>query len=96
MNFIFELEKNNEIKFLVVLIKRVNNNKLQTRVYWKSTSSNIYLNWNAHAPTEWKVGTLRSLIKQAKLNCSYEGLVKEEMKFLTKVSHAVSENPMLL
>ena len=63
MNFIFELEKNNEIKFLVVFIKRVNNKKLQTGVYWKSASSNIYLNWNAHAPTEWNEQNLSVLIK---------------------------------
>ena len=45
----FELEKNNEIKFLDVLIKRVNNNKLETGVYQKPTNSDIYINWNAHA-----------------------------------------------
>ena len=33
INFAYELEKNNDLKFLVVLIKRVNNNKLQTGVY---------------------------------------------------------------
>ena len=30
INFTFELEKNNEINFLDVLIKRVNNSKLET------------------------------------------------------------------
>ena len=69
INFTFELEKNNEINFLDVLIKRVNNNKLETGVYRKLTSTDIYINWNAHAPTEWKIGTLRNLIKQAKLIC---------------------------
>ena len=33
INLTFELEKNNEINFLDVLIKRVNNNKLETSVY---------------------------------------------------------------
>ena len=33
INFAYELEKNNDLKLLVVLIKRVNNNKLQTGVY---------------------------------------------------------------
>ena len=41
LNFTFELEKNNEINFLDVLIKRVNNNKLETAVYQKPTSSDI-------------------------------------------------------
>ena len=35
INFTFELEKNDEINFLDALIKRVNNNKLETGVYWK-------------------------------------------------------------
>ena len=67
INFTFELEKNNEINFLDVLMKRVYNNKLETDIYRKPTSSNIYINWKPHAPTEWKIGMLRNLIKQAKM-----------------------------
>ena len=37
---------------------------------------------------------LRNLIKQAKLICSNESLVKEEMKYLTKVFHEVNDYPM--
>ena len=33
INFTFELEKNDEINFLDVFIKRINNNKLETGVY---------------------------------------------------------------
>ena len=94
INFTFEMEKNNEINLLGVLIKRVNNNKLETGVYRKPTSTDIYIIWNAHAPTEWKIGTLRNLIKRAKLICSDESLVKEEMKYLTNVFHEVNDYPM--
>ena len=52
------------------------------------------INWNAHAPTEWKIRTLRNLIKRAKLICSDESLVKEEIKYLTKVLHEVNDYPM--
>ena len=76
------------------LIKRLNNNKLESGVYRKPTSSDIYINWNAHTTTEWKIGTLRNLIKQAKLICSDEGLVKEEMKYATKVFHQVNDYRM--
>ena len=78
---------------LDVLIKRVNNNKLETGVYRKPTSTDIYISWNGHAPTEWKIGTLRNLIKQAELICSEESLVKEEMKYLRKVIHEVHDYP---
>ena len=39
-------------------------------------------------------GTLRSIIKRAKSICSDESLVKEEIKYLTKVFHEVSDYPM--
>ena len=54
INFSFELEKNNEIHFLHVLIKRLNNNKLEARFYQKQTIADIYINCNAHALAEWK------------------------------------------
>ena len=74
IKFTFELEKNNEINFLNVLIKRVNNKKLETGVHRKPANTDICINWNAHAPIEWKIGHL-NLIKWTKLICSDESLV---------------------
>ena len=75
------------------LIKRLNNNKLETSVYQKPTSTNIYINWNAHAPTEWKIETLRDPIKQGKFVCSDERLANEEMNYLPKVFHEINDYP---
>ena len=94
MKFAFQVEKNNEVNFLDVLIKRVNNNKLETGVYPKPTSTDICINWNTHVPTEWKIGTLRNLIKRAKLICSGDGLVKEEMKYLANLFQEDTNYPM--
>ena len=44
IDFEFGLEKNNEINFFKVLVKRANNNKLETGVYQKPTSADIYIN----------------------------------------------------
>ena len=44
INFIFDLEKNNEIHFFNLLIKRVNDNELETGVYWKAASTDSYSN----------------------------------------------------
>ena len=96
MKFAFQMEKSNEVNFLDVLIKRVNNNKLEIGVYPKPTSTDICINWNTHVPTEWKIGTLRNLIKRAKLVCSGEDLVKEEMKYLANLFNEVTNYPMLL
>ena len=77
-----------------VLIKGLNNNKLETGVYWKPTTSDIFNNWKAHAATEWKIGTLGNLIKQGKLICSDQSLVNKEMKYLTKVFHEINDFPI--
>ena len=77
-----------------VLIKKVENNKLQTGIYQKPASSEIYIDWNAQALTEWETGILRNLIKRTKLICFDESLVKEEIKYLTKVFHEVNNYPM--
>ena len=92
INFTFELGKNNEINFLNILIKRLT--KLETGIYRKPTNTNIYINYNAHAPTEGKIEIIRNLIKRAKFICSDESLVNEEMKYLTKVFHKINNSPM--
>ena len=77
-----------------VLIKRFNNNRRETGVSRKPTSFDIYINWNAHAPIEWKTGTLSNFIKRAKRICRDESLVNEKMKYHTKVFHKVNDYPM--
>ena len=44
INFEFGVEKKKEINFIKVLVKRANNNKLETGVYQKPTSADIYIN----------------------------------------------------
>ena len=58
IQFTFELEKNKQITFLDVLVKRTVANQIETCVHRKETSTNLYMNWNSHAPMEWKIGTL--------------------------------------
>ena len=38
---------------------------MNTSVYRKCTNTDIYINWNAHAPYTWKIATLKSLVKRA-------------------------------
>ena len=65
IKFTHELEQDNKIPFLDVLIRKDENGSTQTSVYRKSTNNSIYIHWNSHAPKEWKVGTLRGMIKRA-------------------------------
>ena len=43
------------------------------------------LNWNAHAPTEWKISTIRSLVKRAFSISSTETALSHELSHLQKV-----------
>ena len=50
IQFTYEVEHNSKLPFLdVLLIKNANN--IDTTVYRKPTNTDIYLNWNPHAPT---------------------------------------------
>ena len=70
IKFTYELEQNNNISFLDVLITRENDGNMETGVYRKPTHTDVYLNWNAHAPNIWKTSTVRSLVKRAFKVCS--------------------------
>ena len=65
IEFTYELEQDNKISFLDVLIARENEEKMETCVYRKPTHTDVYLNWNAHAPNIRKTSTVRSLMKRA-------------------------------
>ena len=62
IQFTYEKEKNKSISFSDVFVERDSENKLNTSVYRKCTSNDIYINWYAHAPNTWKIATLRNLL----------------------------------
>ena len=53
---------------------------VETSVLRKSTNTNIYMNWNTYASTDWKIGTLKTIIKRAKTICLNENLLKTEIE----------------
>ena len=64
IKFTCAVERNGKISFLDVLLMG-NNGKLETTVFCKKTSNNIYFHWRSFAPITWKKGTLRTLIRRA-------------------------------
>ena len=58
-------------------LTRINKNEIETSVYRKATNTNMYINWHSHAPSNWKTGTLRHLIKRAKLISSTKLLLRK-------------------
>ena len=85
IGFTYELEKNNKISFLDILWKRKLKNKFEAIVFRKSTNTYIYMNCNANAPSDRKIGTLKTLNKRAKTICSHGNWFKTEIEHLRKV-----------
>ena len=50
IQFIYEIEKENGIFFLHILIIR-SGQKIETRVYRKSTNTDTYIHWNSYTPS---------------------------------------------
>ena len=48
-------------------------------------NTGIYINWYSHAPSQWKIGTLRNLITKAKSISSTEHLLNNETEHLKTV-----------
>ena len=93
--FTYEVEHNKKLPFIDVLLVKIAN-KLDTTVYRNPTITDIYLNWNTHAPTTWKRGTLRTILSRVCLvneesrtvnNCCSKGekILKSMNKFSIRV-----------
>ena len=96
IKFTYEFEEAGAISFLDVLIKRNDDNKLETSVYRKSTNTDIYMNWNSYAPKSWKIATLRSLIKRAFLVSSQNEYLETELDHLKQVFTNYNDYPKQL
>ena len=94
IKFTYELESYNKLAFLDVSARRTNDNKVETSVYRKATCTNIYINWYSHAPTNWKIGNLRNLIKRAKSISSSELLLRNEVSYLRHIFTEYNDFPL--
>ena len=92
-NIKFTYEENQKIAFLDVLVSRRDDGELETKVYRKSTNTDIYMNWHSHAPSTWKISTLKCLVKRAFMISSKDELLHEELTHLKKVFTEYNEYP---
>ena len=93
IKFTYEKEEHQKIAFLDVLVSRKDNQELETKVYRKATNTDIYMNWYSHAPTTWKISTLKCLVKRAFMICSKEEFLQEELAHLRKVFTKFNQYP---
>ena len=73
-----------------------NGSTLNTAIYRKSTHTNIYINWNSHSPTSWKIGTIKTLVKRAFDIVSTKKHLEEELKFLLHTFSDLNQYPKQL
>ena len=92
IKFTYELEDNDSISFLDVKIFR-NGRRIETSVYRKPTNTDVYIHWNAFAPTVWKKGTLNTLVLRAYELCSTKALRDKEIAHLKHVFHDLNGYP---
>ena len=85
IKFTYEHEQNNTISFLDVLITRLDNGTMETSVFRKPTHTDVYLNWNADAPKNWKVATVKSLVKRAFIISSTSNALDKELLHIKNV-----------
>ena len=93
IKFTYENEVDQKIAFLDVLVSRKDDRGLETKVYRKATNTDIYMNWHSHAPSTWKISTLRCLVKRAFMISSKEEFLKEELDHLKKVFTEYNQYP---
>ena len=51
------------------------------------------MNWNSHAPMQWKIGTLKNLVKRSIIICSDQHLLQIELDHLRKVFVKINDYP---
>ena len=39
--------------------------------------TDVCMNWNSHAPMQWKIGTLKNLVKRSVIICSDQRLLQK-------------------
>ena len=76
INFTIEKEKNDELAFLDVLVKR-KENRFLTTVYRKKTFTGCYLNFQSSCSLKRKINLIRTLCHRAHRICSPELLLNE-------------------
>ena len=57
----------------------------------------MYINWNSHAPIQWKRGSLKNLIQRSISICFNEDeLLEDELNYLRNVFIKVNDYPLKL
>ena len=93
IQFTHEIEENQKITFLDVHITRTRDDKLEKTVFRKETNTDLYINWNSHAPIQWKLESSENLIQRSISIRSNAKLLEDELNYLRNVFIKVNDYP---
>ncbi len=85
IQFIRELEQNNQIVFLDVLVTREESGRLATSVYRKPTTTERILASDSNHPIRHKISCIRTLWDRVETHCNSEVAKHQERKHLYNV-----------
>ena len=71
-----------------------NNNQAETSVYRKVTNTSIFMNWHFHAPSDWRIGTLRNLIKSENLISFLEFVLRNKINNMRNIFTEYNDYPI--
>ena len=84
VKFTAEEEDNGKIPFLDCFISREETGDLNMKVYRKKTHTGQYINYHSNQPLSVKLSALRSLTRRAKIVCTKETELAEELQYIAK------------
>ena len=83
-NFTFEPMVNNQMPFLDCLVIREGNN-LEVKVYKKPTHTGQHIHYTSNVAPNIKASVISAFIRRAKLVCTKNDYVAEEIQYIKKV-----------
>ena len=75
----------NTLPFLDCLIKRDNEGRLETKVYWKKAHTGQYMHYTSNQPEHVKVGTINTMVRREKIVCSTDESLTDELDYFKKM-----------
>nr|VZI16763.1 unnamed protein product [Spirometra erinaceieuropaei] len=82
IQFTMEEELNNQLAFLDVKMRMLEDRKIKTTVYRKATNTRRILHFKSNHPVGHKRSCVRILFQRVQTHCSDESGMKEEIKYL--------------
>ena len=84
VQFTHESEINNTLLFLDCLIEIKNERRFQTNVYRITTQTGEHMHCTPKHPKRAKVSTIKTLVRRAKIVCSSEESLTDELSYIRK------------